>query len=256
MPFPSSSVYPSPDLYPGDTTSGGGGGTGPGTGGYTPTSEFGALLIQYLAPWMTKHLAWVLDQAIGVVVDPIYTTVQDIGDDDGVTPTVGTYFNGQLVTEGYQPGFGVFLNPTACPAEDLPYLSQFVGVELPTGASEATARSLILNEGGLNRGTDAAVIAAAKRFLGGTQTVELIPRTYVDGTPSAGHFVLIVLASEVLNAAALTAAVDQVKFGGLMWALVQTTLFLIDALEAAGYSDISVMESTFASITALEGDVT
>lgn len=223
--------------------------------GYTPESAFGALLMQYLAPWLTLHLAWVLDAGIGEVVDPFYTLVTDVGDDDGVTATVGTYVDGALVTSGYQPGWGVLLNPRACPADDLPYLAQFVGVQLPTGADEATSRSLILEEAGLNRGTDAAVIAAAKRFLSGTQMVQLIPRTYVDGTPAAGWFLVVVLASEVISVSGLTAAVNAAKFGGLMWTLVQTTSFIIDTLEA-DYSTITLMEAAYASLTDLEGNVT
>jgi hypothetical protein len=245
MPFPAPDLYPSDVIFPGEDSA----------AGYEPTSQFGALLIAYLWPWLTLHLAWVLDQAIGVVVDPVYTTVLDVGDDDGVTPTVGTYVNGALVTEGYQPGFGVFLNPQACPAGDLPYLAQFPGVVLPTGADEATSRSLIMEEAGLNRGTDSAVIAAAKRFLSGSQTVQLIPRTYVDGTPSAGHFVLVVDSAEVVSVSGLTAAVNAAKFGGLMWALVQTTGWTIDQVEA-DFSTITQVETTFASVTDVEGDVT
>lgn len=210
--------------------------------GYEPVSSFGAVLIGLLAPWMTLHLAWLLD-SVGVVVDPIYTVIQDVGEDDGVTPTIGTYFNGELVTEGFQPGFGSLLNPQACPDGDLPFLAQFPGVQLPVGATPDEARSLLLAEGGLNRGTDAAVVAAAKRYLTGTQSVTLLPRTYTDGTPCAGWFVLVVRSDEISsgttwaggtyswssatgpwngsdNQAALIAAVDAVKFGGLMWSLI------------------------------------
>lgn len=189
--------------------------------GYEPVSQFGAVLINAMAPWITLHLAWYLD-AIGVMVDPLYTLVMDEGVDDGTTPTIGTYDqDGNLITEGYQPGYGILLNPVACPDDDLGFLAQFPGVVLPLGEDPTTARSLIEAESGLNRGTPAAVIAAAQRNLSGTQSCVLVERTYADGTPDAGWFILQVRPEEIISEAQLIAAVNNVKFGGLGWTLVQ-----------------------------------
>jgi len=102
------------------------------------------------------------------------------------------------------------------------YLAQFVGVSIPTGSDDPTARSLIQLEAGRNRGTEAAVIAAAKRTLKGTQSVQYIRRTYVDGSPNGFWFGLVVRPEEVTTVAALETAVNAVKFGGMMWWLAQS----------------------------------
>ena len=141
--------------------------------------------------------------------------------DDGTTPTVGTLVDGELVTEGYQPGYGILLDPSVVPLADAAFLAQFVGVQLPLGVDDPTAQSLIKAESGINRGTDAAVVAAAQRNLTGTQTVALVRRRYVDGTPNAGWFGLIVRPEELPDKAAFTAAINAVKLGGLMWWLVE-----------------------------------
>lgn len=190
--------------------------------GYTFQTDFGELLFEYLGPWGTLHLAWFCD-AIGAMCSEWWDMVQDQGTDDGVTPTVGTKdANGNLITTGYQPGYGAALNPNIVPLIAAGYLAQFVGVQLPSGVDDATAQSLIREEAGINRGTDSAVIAAAKRTLTGTQSVELVRRTYVDGTPNGFWFGLIVRPEEVTTVAALEDAVNAVKMGGMMWWLTQT----------------------------------
>lgn len=187
--------------------------------GYEPVSEFGATLINAMAPWVTRHLAWYLD-AIGVMCQDLVTLVSDEGVDDGTTPTIGTFdADGNLITEGYAAGYSILLDPSRCPDGDLGFLAQFPGVVLPLGVDATTARSLIEAESGLNRGTPAAVIAAAKRNLTGTQSVTYIEREYVDGTPDAGWAGIVVLTSELKTTLQdVEDAVLAVKFGGIqMW---------------------------------------
>lgn len=188
---------------------------------YTPVSTVGALLIDAMAPWMTLPLAWMLD-SLGVMIDPVYTLVQDSGTDDGSTATIGTKdADGNLVTEGFEPGYSSLLDPSRCPLASLPYLGQFVGVTVPTGADETTARSLVSAEAGLNRGTPASIIAAAKRNLTGTQSVTLIERVAPDGSARGYWFQLIVRPEELVSESALVSSVDAVKPGGVNWVLVQ-----------------------------------
>jgi hypothetical protein len=219
--------------------------------GYEPVSAFGAVLISALQPWLTLHMAWFLD-AIGVMVDPVYTLVYDQGVDDGTMPTVGTYVGDTLVAagEGYQPGYASALDPQQATA-GYGFLGQIVGVQLPTGVDDETAKSLVTAEAGMSRATPAAVIAAAKRNLSGSQSVTLLERTYIDGTPDAGWFVLVVRPEQIINEAALIASVNAVKLGGLMWSLVQTDSWTISEMEA-DYSTISELEAAFPTITALE----
>jgi hypothetical protein len=196
--------------------------------GYEPVSTFGAILIDALRPWLTLHMAWFLD-AFGVMVDPVYTLVYDQGVDDGTMPTVGTYDqNGDLVAvgDGYQPGYASALDPQQATV-GYGFLGQFVGVQLPTGVDDETAKSLVLNEAGMSRATPAAVIAAAARNLSGTQSVAMLERTYADGSPDAGWFVLVVRPEEIISESALIASVNAVKLGGLMWTLVQSDAPLV-----------------------------
>lgn len=181
--------------------------------GYQPVSTFGALLINALGPWMTLHLAWVCD-GIGVMVDPLWTLVQDHGNDGDpdFLPGYGQLFNVDPLPG--QPGYGA---PTTLTA-DLPYVAQFAGVQIPQGSDDTTARSLVMAEAGRNRGTPAAVIAAAKRNLTGTKSVTLIERIYVDGTQNAGWAGLVMRPEECPSLAAVQQAVDLVKLGGVqMW---------------------------------------
>jgi hypothetical protein len=190
--------------------------------GYEPVSVVGAILIGYLQPWLTLHMAWFLD-AIGVMCDPVYTLVYDQGVDDGTMPTVGTYVDNELVAvgDGYQPGYASALDPQQATV-GYGFLGQIAGVQLPAGVDNVTAKSLVLTEAGMSRATPAAVIGAAKRFLGGTKSVTYIERVNPAGNPDAGWFVLVVRPEEVIDEATLITSVNAVKLGGLMWALVQS----------------------------------
>jgi hypothetical protein len=116
---------------------------------YTPVSALGAQLIDALAPWMTDHLAIYVD-SIGSMFDPVFTLVSDQGNDGD---------------PDYVPGWGKLFDPGLCPAENLPYLAQFVGVQIPTGTDETTARALIRAESGMNRGTLASIQSAIERNI-------------------------------------------------------------------------------------------
>jgi hypothetical protein len=117
--------------------------------GYLAQSQMGAVLIDALQPWMTLPLAWYID-AIGSMFDQVYTLTSDVG------------FDGDV---GYVPGYGTIFNPLTCPADDLPYLGQFVGVSVPTGADPVTALSLVTAEAGQARGTLASLQAAIQRNI-------------------------------------------------------------------------------------------
>jgi hypothetical protein len=116
---------------------------------YIPVSTVGAVLVEALGPWMTDHFAMYLD-AVGVMYDPVATLVQDQGDDGD---------------PGFVPAWGSLFDVNLCPAADLPYLGQFVGVQVPVGAGEATARALVRAESGKNRGTLGSIRSAIERNI-------------------------------------------------------------------------------------------
>ena len=191
---------------------------------YSPVTNFGDAAINQMQPWMTLHLAWFLD-AIGAFVDPVYNIVMEQGTDNGATPTRGTKDQyGNIITGGYVPGYGSLLDLTFCPDGDLPYLSQFVGVSLPTNSDAITQRSLIGMEANLQRGGDPTIILAAQQYLTGTKTVQLIPRLRPDGIKDAYWFLLYVWASEApADPTELIANVNAAKPAGTLWALITTT---------------------------------
>lgn len=191
-----------------------------------------------LDPWSTSSLI-VFVTALSTMFSEVDGIVQDSGGLDG--------------DPSYEPGWGALLDPDT--STDLGFLGNFVGVMLPSGISEADARVLVRAESGINRGTPAAIISAVKRNLSGTQAVTLFERTAADGTtPDGYHFVIVVLTSEVISATALTAAVNAVKPGGLMWTLVQTASWTIAQLEAA-YATVTLAEAAFSSVDHLESDL-
>lgn len=205
---------------------------------YMPVSQFGSQLIEHLQPWLTLHLAWLAD-SIGVMVDPLYGLVMDQGVD------------GQ---PGYVPGYGQLLDPALASGGELAYLGQFVGVQVPAGVDDVTARSLVVAEAGLARGTDAAAIAAAKRTLTGTQTVYYFPRRYSDGTAQAGWAGMIVLTAECASLAVTEAAVRAVKLSGVQMWFAEISGWTIGALEGS-YATISDVEAAFVTVGGAEGDV-
>jgi hypothetical protein len=181
---------------------------------YVPQSVIGERLSESLA-WMPgdQTLLWYFD-AMGWLF-PMASIVVGQGDDGD---------------QAYQPGYGQlftvlprFFGDTAiCTTDQLPYVAQFAGVDLPPGVDDPTARSLITSEAGTNRGTPSAIVAAAQRNLTGAQHVINLERYRPDGVRDAYWFVLIVRPEEVIDANALTLAVNAVKPGGLKWGLVQT----------------------------------
>jgi Phage tail protein (Tail_P2_I) len=113
------------------------------------SSPFGLRLFDLLEPWQTADLA-AYCQAIGVMFDPVDGLVSDHGNDGD---------------PGYVPGWGQLFDVDTCPFEDLPYLAQYVGVQIPKGSAEAQARALVRAESGMNRGTLASVQSAIERSI-------------------------------------------------------------------------------------------
>lgn len=197
------------------------------------------------------------NMALGAMFETVFAIVADQGSPDEAAD--------------YRAGWSLLLDPANCAAMFpvfLPWLGLFVGAGVPVGAPAAVALQTILGEQGFARGqgfggsydstngvAGGPIVTAAQSQLGGTQSVNLIERINAAGNLDPYHFVITVTASEVVDANALTAAVNAVKPAGVTWTLVQTSSWTISELEAA-YTTISSVESAFASITALEGDVT
>lgn len=110
------------------------------------------------------------------------------------------------------------LDVELCPDWALPWLAQIVGVTIPSGATPAQARALISDVAGWQRGTPAALEAAAAQYLTGTKTVYFRERDA--GDPYALEVVTIT--AETPDPAAVQAALMRQKPGGIVLTSRQT----------------------------------
>ena len=114
--------------------------------------------------------------------------------------------------------YSIMLDIDRAEEKGLPYLSCYVGVELPVGAGETEARSLIRAQKAAKRGTPADIIDTAQRTLTGTKYVRLVERT--DG--NAYRATVITRTSETPDPAATQSAIDSVKPAGIILTHVAT----------------------------------
>jgi hypothetical protein len=149
-----------------------------------------------LAPWADPAGDWqAVNAALASMFEQVYGLVSDQGSPDEPA--------------SYTAGFSTLLDPTACPEAFLPFCGMFVGVVIPPGTDEVTARAKIIAEQNFQRGTGfagsyststipagGAIVAAAQRFLVGTQSVVLQERTAANGSADAYHFVLVLRPEE------------------------------------------------------------
>lgn len=198
------------------------------------TTTFTQGVLNSLSSWNDTAGNWAsYNTALGAMFEQVFGIVSDQGSPDQA---------------GYTAGWSTLLDPDACPTWALPFCGMFVGVYVPPGTADATARSLIKAESGFQRGTAAAIISAAQRSLTGTQSVSLLERT-----PDPYSFVLTVRPEELLSAATLTASVNAVKPAGIVWTLVQTDTWNIFQMEAS-QGTLSALEANFLTVTGLEQD--
>ena len=126
------------------------------------------------------------------------------------------------VAEVYDPPGDIppgapLLDPALCPDWALPWLAMVVGVTLPSGADPETQRTIITSVAGWQRGTPAALRAAAQLTLTGTKTVYFRER---DGG-NAYRLEVVTLIGETPDQAALLRVVTAQKPGGIVLSLRQ-----------------------------------
>lgn len=117
-------------------------------------------------------------------------------------------------------------DPDLCPAAFLPYLAQHVGVRIPVGTSEASAREMIKNPVGLKRCSREAVIDAVKLTLTGTKHVNFIVRH----DDSFWRWLIVTRPSETPDAAATYRAAMSQKRVGVLITHTVTDSVLIEEL--------------------------
>lgn len=218
MPVPSPSLYPSPTLYPGGRNAG-----------------FTRQLQTSLAPLADARGDWQsYNAALGAMFEYVFALVADQGDPDDPA--------------NYQPGWSILLDPANCPTQFLPFLGTFLGIPIQPGTDDATARALINNEQGFQRGTPASILATTRRYLTGTQYCALLERT-----PNPYGMVLVVRPGEVLDLAGLTNAIAAAKPAGITFQIFVSAVWVLFQMEAA-YASLTALESAFATVRGLEND--
>ncbi len=171
-------------------------------------------------------------RALAVMFEPTTLLAEEEGE-DGVA--------------GYVPAWGTLLNVNTCPGKDLPYLGQFVGVEVSKGASEAEARAEVKREAGLARGTLASIEEACKKVLGSSPfTIE--ERTAEGGSEAAYHFNVLVGIGK--STKALREAIEFVVPGGLFFSVLEVSGAWISGTKkwsevAAGLKWTEAVEGTY-----------
>lgn len=110
------------------------------------------------------------------------------------------------------PGWSLVMDPATCPAEGLPWLGQFVGVEVNPSYSEAQQRAQVAAHLGFARGTPAAIVASTQVTLTGSRTVYLLER--LDG--DAYSLGLVTRPSETPSSAATLEAIRAATPAGIV----------------------------------------
>jgi len=91
------------------------------------------------------------------------------------------------------PGWSQILDINRCPSYALPWLAQFVGVRFQSWQdTDLQQRQAIIGEPGFARGTPAALVSAAQRYLNPWQTL-----TIFEQDTSAYHFTVVISAGQL-----------------------------------------------------------
>lgn len=154
----------------------------------------------------------------------------------------------ELVEESAEgvPPYALVADPDTAPAEWLPWLSQWVGLDLTLSPDVATSREWIKHPLNFERGTDGAIEVSAKATLTGTKTIYLYPRY-------EGHWASLAaytLTSETPDAAATQLAIERMMgaWQVLTFATVTAgTYAILDAAHAT-YALLEVAHTSYADI--------
>lgn len=161
--------------------------------------------------------------AVGYMTQKMYDAIKQWHTDDAENGWAGLRFCQAVCEAGLEivatlsrdttngPGWSALLDLNRCPIEDLPYLAQFRGVQIPGGLSPEAQRAVILSQPSAARGRPATIIAAVKQTLSGSQHIALVER---DTSPY--HATIQVYQVQVVDEALTLAAIAANKPAGLI----------------------------------------
>lgn len=199
--------------------------------------SFAARYYESMAPlaWMDASTGYALALFCGAL-GTMFQPVEDVARD---TP------------EG--PGWSAVVDLTRCPAAWLPWLAQFIGVTVPAGATDAQARAWIAETDGFNRGTPAAIRAAAAATLTGSQTVVLQERLGGDAYALGAY----TIATETPSVTQTRAAIVAQKPGGIVLTYSTGAANTYQAVKIgyAKYSDVKAHFTDYSHLAANRPDI-
>lgn len=179
-------------------------------------------------------LGWPLLTYLGAIGDTFFQDIENLVRD-----------------KGSQPGWAAALDPDQVPAIGLGWLAQMVGTRLQSNVTQAQQITWVKARAGFGRGTPAAMIAAIKPLLGGTQHVVLNER--VGGNEYAVEVQLIL--AEVLPTVSmgqvLAAAISQKPAGVILTFNPALTTQTFAQLKA-GYATFALAKAHYANFAAMK----
>ena len=184
------------------------------------TETLTGLLSDRLAPWLTPQsdpygAHQIIVNAKAAMGEQLFSLVWDQGDPDD---------------PGYAPGWSSLFDVDVCPAQFLPFLAQLVGVQIPTGVTDPpTIRLMIRSEQGMQRGRPGMLVATAKRFLTGTQYVNLVERMSPTG-PDPYWFLIVVKPSEISQGQSWSSLTEPWNASSGTWVGTDQTIALTNAI--------------------------
>lgn len=194
-------------------------------------SQTAQRLYDAMAPlaWDDEAQGWALAhfcQALALSLDEVADMVED--DDVNDRPGYAGLFDIDTVAEKY-----------------LPYIAQFIGVDIPGQLTDTQKRIRIKETAGWKRGTVDAIKGAARQYLTGTGTVYVVERH-----GSAYKITVTTLTSETPDVAATTAAIQAQIPAGLVFthSVVSPSTFAILRDTHASFDAVKTMFVNFAEI--------
>ena len=200
-----------------------------------------------LAPWNDPAGDWAtFNAAVAACFEQVWGIVADQGSPDQPA--------------SYTAGWSTLLDPTVTTYPS--FTGMFVGVQVPAGTPLAAARTLVQSEQGFGRGQGfggtytsgstggGSMVAAVQANLSGNQQVTLLERT-----PDPYSVQIVINPTQIINLAALEAAVANVKPAGIVVTVTSTIGWVLFQMEAS-YATITLLEAAFTTLNGLENDQT
>lgn len=149
------------------------------------------------------------------------------------------------------PGFAILFDPDRCPAKWLPWVAQFVGVQMLPNMTEAQMRLRLKGTDGHQRGTPWAMEDAARQYLIGPDGTGASATVFItERTTSAYAFGVTTLTGETPDPAAVLRALLEQKPAGLKMTFASVAGGDLATLRGAA-TDLADIAGDFADLDAI-----